>query len=81
MCVLVPSDSLGPHGLYPARLLCPWDSPGKNTRVGCHLLLQGIFPTQGFNPGLLHLQADSLLSELTGSPKECELSTQIHLLM
>ena len=33
----------------PARLLCPWDFPGKNTRVGCHFLLQGIFPTQGSN--------------------------------
>ena len=38
----------------PARLLCPWDSSGKNTVVGCHLLLQGIFPTQGLNPGLPH---------------------------
>ena len=37
-----------------SRLLCPWDSPGKNTRVGCHFLLQGIFLTQGSNPGLLH---------------------------
>ena len=36
------------------RLLCPWDSPGKNTEVGCHSLLQKIFPTQGSNPGLLH---------------------------
>ena len=34
--------------------LCPWDSPGKNTGVGCHFLLQGIFPTQESNPGLLH---------------------------
>ena len=34
----------------PARLLCPWDSPGKNTGVGCHSCLQGIFPTQGSNP-------------------------------
>ena len=33
---------------------CPWDSPGKNTGVGCHALLQGIFLTQGSNPGLLH---------------------------
>ena len=33
---------------------CPWDSPGKNTGVGCHALLQGIFPTQGSNPGLPH---------------------------
>ena len=35
-------------------LLRPWDSPGKSTGVGCHFLLQGIFPTQGLNPGLLH---------------------------
>ena len=42
-------------GLWPARLLCPWDSPGKNTGVGCHALLQGIFQTQGSNPHLLCL--------------------------
>ena len=48
------SDALQPYGLYPARLLCPWDSPGKNIGVGCHALVQGIFPTQGLNPGLLH---------------------------
>ena len=40
------------HGLQPARLLCPWDSPDRNTGVGCHFLLQGIFPTQGCNPRL-----------------------------
>ena len=34
-------------------MVSPWDSPGKNTGVGCHFLLQGIFPTQGSNPGLL----------------------------
>ena len=44
----------GSHGLWPARLLCPWDSPGKNTGVGCQFLPQGIFPTQGSNLGLLH---------------------------
>jgi len=33
------SDSLQPHGLYPTKLLCPWDSPGKNTEVGFHFLL------------------------------------------
>ena len=38
-----------------ARLLCPWDSPGKNTEVGCHALLQGIFPTQESNLSLLYL--------------------------
>ena len=43
-----------PHGLKPTRLLCPWDSPGKNTAVGCHFLLQGIFPTHGSNPGPPH---------------------------
>ena len=37
-----------------ARLLHPWDSPGKNIGVGCHFLLQEIFPTQGLNPGLPH---------------------------
>ena len=40
--------------MEPARLLCPWNSPGKNTRVGGHSLLQEVFPTQGSNPGLLH---------------------------
>ena len=34
--------------------LSPWNFPGKSTGVGCHFLLQGIFPTQGSNPGLLH---------------------------
>ena len=37
-------DSLQPYGLYPTHLLCPRDSPGKNTGMGCHALLQGIFP-------------------------------------
>ena len=56
-CVLsrsVVSDSLWPFGQQPARFLSPWDSPGKNNGVGCHALLQGIFPTQGLNLGLLH---------------------------
>ena len=39
-------NSVRPHGLQPARLLHPGDSPGKNTGVGGHVLLQGIFPTQ-----------------------------------
>ena len=37
------------HGLEPARLLCPWDFPGKNTGADSHSILQGIFPTQGSN--------------------------------
>ena len=52
MLCSVLSDSQLP-GLRPARLLCPWNVPGKNTGVGCHFLLQGIFPTQGSNQGLL----------------------------
>ena len=43
----VVSDSVWPHGLWPTRLLCPWNSPGTNTTVGCHSLLQQIFPAQG----------------------------------
>ena len=45
----------------PTSLLCPWDSPGKNTKAGSHSLLKGIFPTQGSNLHLLRSQADSLL--------------------
>ena len=48
------SNSLWPHGLYPTRLLCSWHFPGKNSGVGCHFFLQGILPTQGLNPSLLH---------------------------
>ena len=47
---VVVSSSLWPHGLYPARLLCPWDSPCKNTAVGCIALLQGIFLNRGSEP-------------------------------
>ena len=56
----VKSESAGcsvifrPHGPQPTRPLCPWDSPGKNTGVGSHVLLQGIFPTRALNPGPLH---------------------------
>ena len=59
----VMSISSLPYGLQPARLLCPWGSPGKHTEVGCHALLQGIFPTQRSNLHLLcllHWQADAL---------------------
>ena len=48
----VMANSLQPHGLQSARLLWPWNSPGKNTGVSCHFLLQEIFPTQGPNLGL-----------------------------
>ena len=51
-CLIV-SNSVQPYGQQPTRLLCSWDSPGKNTGVGCHALPQEIFPIQGSNPGLL----------------------------
>ena len=65
------SDSLRPYGLWPPRLLCPWDSAGKNTGVVCHFLLQGIFPTQGSNP---HLYCTQILYHLShqGSPVDSE---------
>ena len=50
-----------PMDCSPWGILWPWNSPGKGTGVGCHFLLQGIFPTQGLNPCLLHWQVDSLL--------------------
>ena len=60
------SDSLQPYRLQPTRLLCPWDSPGKNTGVGCHALLQRIFLTPGSNshlPVSPAVQTDSLPTE------------------
>ena len=55
-----PMDCISP------MLLCLWNSPGKNTGVGSHSLLQGIFPTKGLNPSLLHCRRDSLPSEPLG---------------
>ena len=65
--------SLGHVQLFvaPWAIACqahPWNSPGKNAGVGCHSLLQEIFPTQGSNPSLLHWQVDPLPSELPGKP-------------
>ena len=47
---------------------CPWDFPGRSTGVGCHVLLQGIFPTQGLNLHLLPWQADRLALNHLGNP-------------
>ena len=68
LLLLRPVRLLLTPGLWPARLLCPCDCLGKNTGVGCHFLLQGILPTQGSNPGLLHQQVGSLPSEPPGEP-------------
>ena len=69
VCVCsVVSDSLGLYGLQPP----PGNSPGNNTGVGCHFLLQGIFPAQGSNPGrlqLLHWQTDGFFTPVpSGKP-------------
>ena len=61
------SDSLWPSGLW---LLYPWASPGKNAGVGCHFFLQGIFPTQGLNPCLLHLLYWQVVNDFTTA--QCE---------
>ena len=70
-CCLVTRSCLAllqPHGLQSTRLLCLWDFPGKNTGVGCHFLLQGIFLTQGSNLCLLHWQVGSFPLNHQGSP-------------
>ena len=68
----VASNSLGPEGPQPARLLCAWDSPSKNAAVCCHFLHQGMgLPNPGINPhflNLLHWQVESLPLEPPGKP-------------
>ena len=63
----VVSDSLQPHGLY-----SPWNSPGQNTGVGSLSLFQGIFPTQGSNPGLPHYGQSLYQLSHKGSPRILE---------
>ena len=66
----VVSNSLLPYGLLRTRILYPWDSPGRNTGVGCHALHQAIFPTQESNPrllSLLHWQVDIFSPSHQGS--------------
>ena len=71
------SDSLGPRGLY-----SPWNSPGQNTGVGSLFLLQGTFPTQGWNPGLLHCrQIDFLPAEPQGSLVSASYVIILHMLL
>ena len=68
-----PSDFCDPMNCSPSGSSVHGDSPGKNTGVGCHALLQGIFPTQGSNlclSCLLHWQTDSLPQVPPGKPYE-----------
>ena len=55
----VASDSLQPHGLWPARLLCPWNFPDKNTEVSLQFPSKGNLPNPGIEPRSPALQADS----------------------
>ena len=70
VCVIrsVVSDSLQSHGLIPARFLCPLNSPGKTTGVGCHFLLQGIFPTPGTELVSPALAGSFFTAKLPGKP-------------
>ncbi|XP_061292490.1 prostaglandin F synthase 1 isoform X3 [Bos javanicus] len=61
----------------PARLLCPWDSPDKNTGVDCHALLQGIFLTLGSNLHLSHRQEGSLQLAPPGKPPHLSLQDRV----
>ena len=65
---LVMSNSLWTHGLYSARLHHPWNFPGKDTGVGCHFLLQGVFPIQGLNLGLPYCRHTLYPLSHQGSP-------------
>ena len=72
------SDSLQPHELQSARVICLLNSLGKKSEVGCHSLLQGIFLTQGSNPGLLNCrQILHLLIHMMLPPIICESAMQI----
>ena len=74
----VTSDSLRRYGLWPSRLLCPWDSPGKNPGVDNHSLLQGIFPTQESNLRLLHCRWILYRLSHQGSPKLPQISSKMY---
>ena len=77
VCVLITQScsTLLPHG--PVRLLCPWNFPGKNTGVGWHSLLQGIFPTQGSNICLLCCRQILYHLRHQGGPTHYEVSNTI----
>ena len=69
-----------PWTVKPTRLLCPWDFPGNSTGVDCHFLLQWIFLTQGWNPGLPHCKQTLYHLSHQGSPKMTILSKAIYIL-
>ena len=71
ICSVV-SDSLQPHGLY-----SPWTSPGHSTGMCNHYLLQGIFPTQGSNPGLPHCRQNLYQLNQQGSSNASKVTFKI----
>ena len=74
----VVSDSQWSHGLQPTRILCPWNFPGKNSAVGSHSLLKGIFPIQGSNPDLPHCRRILYhLSHQGRMPAKCSMNANI----
>ena len=74
LCVLM-SSSLQPHGLWPTRLFCPWNSPSKNTEV-VPCPPPGALPNPGIKPRSPALQADSLSSDPSGKPLSWAINTQ-----
>ena len=69
LVISVMSDSCDPMDCsLPGSSFCPWDSPGKYSGMDCHALLQGIFPTQGSNPGLPHCRRILYCLSHQGSP-------------
>ena len=68
------SRSVVSHSLRPHRLYSPWNSPGQNTGVGRLSLLQGMFPTQGSNPGLSHCRQILYQLSQKGSPEDTQCS-------
>ena len=65
-------QAMKPTCLEPTRLLCPWNSPGRDTEMDCHSLLQGIFLTQGLNSCLLHHRGIFYCLSYQGSPTICK---------
>ena len=63
MCVCSVTSLFATLWTVARHLFCPWDFPGKNTRVGCHFLLQGNIQTQGSNLHSPHWQAGSLIAQ------------------
>ena len=74
----VMSNSMRPHGLQPSRLLCPWDSPDKDTAVGCHFLHQGNLPDLEIKPTSPALAGRFFTTEPLVKPRHTHTHTYTH---